>query len=94
MVAERFPELHVPAQMTPIPVAPVAVAEEGSPGNVANTVSQALTGAETPPARSSDRVVPLSAGRPRWVGRRTLSGSHHVSNDERFRYAQELLGRQ
>ena len=86
LVAERFPKLDVPAQVTPIPGAPAAAAEEGSPGNVGNTVSQALTGAESSPTRSGDRVAPLSAES------FAVQFTRSRGADERFRYAQTLLG--
>ena len=86
LVAERFPKLDVPAQVTPIPGAPAAAAEEGSPGNVGNTVSQALTGAPVPATRTNDRVTPLSAES------YAVQFTRSRGADERFRYAQTLLG--
>jgi len=86
LVAERFPRLDAPAQVKPIPDTPVACAAEGSPGNVGKTVSQALTAAETPSARSSDRVTPLSAES------FAVQFTRSREADERFRYAQTLSG--
>ena len=86
LVAERFPKLDVPAQVTPIPGAPLSCADEGSPGNVRDAVSQALAGAETPPARSSDDVKPHSAES------FAVQFTRSRKADERFRYAQTLLG--
>jgi len=86
LLAERFPKLDVPAQVTLIPGTPMACVDEGSPGNVGNAVSQALTDAETPPARSSDRVTPLS------TESYAVQFTRSREADERFRYAQTLLG--
>jgi 5-methylcytosine-specific restriction endonuclease McrA len=87
LVVKRFPRLGVPAQVTPNPGETTAGDPgQGSPGNVGNTVSQAVTGADTPPARSCDRVTALSADG--FAVQFTRSGEA----DERFRYAQTLLG--
>ena len=60
--------------------------EQGSPGNVGNTDSQRVGSAETPPAWSSDRVTPLSAES------FAVQFTRSREADERFRYAQTLLG--
>jgi len=57
-----------------------------SPGNVGNTDPQALTGADTPPVR--DRVTALSSGC------YAVQFTRSREADERFRYAQDLLGHQ
>ena len=87
LVAERFPRLDVPAQVTPSPgEVRAGDDEQGSPGNVGNTDSQRVGSAETPPAWSSDRVTPLSAES------FAVQFTRSREADERFRYAQTLLG--
>src|ERR1041384_4354335 len=87
LAADRFPKLDVPAQAVPAPALGAAGPDEqGSPGNVGNTDPQALTGADTPPA--CDRVTPLSAES------YAVQFTRSREADERFRYAQDLLGHQ
>jgi hypothetical protein len=82
LVADRFPKLDVPAQAVPIPALGAPDSDgQGSPGNVGNTDPQALTGADTPPAR--DRVTPLSAES------YAVQFTRSREADERFRYAQD-----
>ncbi|HXJ69140.1 MAG TPA: hypothetical protein VNM39_09550 [Verrucomicrobiae bacterium] len=79
LLAERSPRLDVPALVAP-------TCAEGAPGHLRNTDSQALTGADTPPA--CDRVTPLSAES------YAVQFTRSREADERFRYAQDLLGHQ
>jgi 5-methylcytosine-specific restriction endonuclease McrA len=81
LLAERSPRLGVPAMVTPR-------CEEGAPGHLRNTDSQEVTGAGAPPSRSSDRVTPLSAES------YAVQFTRSREADERFRYAQDLLGHQ
>jgi len=81
LLAERSPRLGVPATVTPR-------CEEGAPGHLRNTDSQEVTGAGAPPARSFDRVTPLSAES------YAVQFTRSREADERFRYAQDLLGHQ
>ena len=87
LVAERFPKLDVPAQARPIAdLGAAGPDEQGSPGNVGNTDPQALTGADTSQARAC--VTPLSAES------YAVQFTRSREADERFRYAQDLLGHQ
>jgi hypothetical protein len=87
LVADRFPKLDVPAQAVPVPAPGAPDSDgQGSPGNVGNTDPQALTGADTPPVR--DRVTALSSGC------YAVQFTRSREADERFRYAQDLLGHQ
>ena len=84
LVAERFPRLDVPDQTSPVPAIDATCADEqGSPGNVGNTDPQALTAAD---AAHSARVTPLSAAS------YSVQFTRSREADERFRYAQTLLG--
>jgi hypothetical protein len=77
LLAERSPRLDVPAMVVPTCI-------EGAPGHLRNVDPQALAGADTPPAR--DRVTPLSAES------FAVQFTRSREADERFRYAQVLLG--
>jgi len=87
LVAERFPKLDAPALVAPVGADGAAPHDEqGSPGNVANTDPQALAAADSPLAPSTDRVIPLSAES------YAVQFTRSREADERFRYAQTLLG--
>jgi hypothetical protein len=87
LMAERFPKLDVAAQATPIAtLGAVGQDEQGSPGNVANTVSQRVAVADMPLAHSANRVTPVSAES------FAVQFTRSREADERFRYAQDLLG--
>jgi len=89
LVAERFPKLDVPAQVMPVTLGTQATSvEEGSPGNVANMDPQGFTGANSPMVTLGDRVTPLSAES------YAVQFTRSREADERFRYAQTLLGHQ
>jgi hypothetical protein len=79
LLAERSPRPDVPAMVAP-------TREEGAPGHLRNTDPQALTGADRPATVSRDRVTPLSAESYAVQFTRTREAN------ERFRYAQTLLG--
>ena len=79
MLAERAPKLDVPAQVTTIRV-------EGALGHLGNTDPQGVTGAPVPATRTNDRVTPLSAES------YAVQFTRSRGADERFRYAQTLLG--
>jgi hypothetical protein len=81
LLAERSPRLDVPALVAP-------TCAEGAPGHLRNTDSQEVTGAGAPPARPCDRVTPLSAES------FAVQFTRSREADERFRYAQDLLGHQ
>jgi len=85
LIAERFPRADVAASVTTIPTAPLGLAaSEHSPGNAAGrerTVSPASEHARA-------RVAPLSAER------YAVQFTRCREADERFRYAQDLLGHQ
>ena len=81
LLAGRSPRLDVPAMVAP-------TCAEGAPGHLRNADSQQVTGAGAPPSRPCDRVSPLSAES--WAVQFTRSREA----DERFRYAQDLLGHQ
>ena len=80
ILAERSPRVDVPARVAP-------TCSEGAPGHLRNADLQEVTGAGEPPSRSSDRVTPLSAES------YAVQFTRSREADERFRYAQELLGR-
>jgi hypothetical protein len=90
LVAERFPKLDMPAQVTPVAVAAAAGHGEGSPGNVGcheMTAPPANEGSPgNPPVRA--RVCPLSAEA------YAVQFTRSREADERFRYLQSLLGHQ
>jgi hypothetical protein len=87
LVAERFPKLDAPARVTPAGAADAARHDEqGSPGNVAKADPQALTAADTPQAPSGTHVTPLSAES------FAVQFTRSRQADDRFRYAQTLLG--
>ena len=78
LLAERSPKLDVPAQVTPVRV-------EGAPGHLGNSDSEGVTGARVP-MHSCSRVAPLSAES------YAVQFTRSREADERFRYAQDLLG--
>ena len=80
LLAERNPKLPVPAG-----VVPVAVADSGAPGHLETTVQ--VEGARAQgPADVQARVAPLSAEA------FAVQFTRSREADERFRYAQDLLG--
>ena len=87
LVAERFPKLDVPAQVTPMPDT-ASVGEQGSPGNPDGhgmTAMGAESGAPGHPNVHA-RVSPLSAEA------FAVQFTRSREADERFRRAQDLLG--
>jgi 5-methylcytosine-specific restriction endonuclease McrA len=81
LLAERSPRLGVPAMVTPM-------CEEGAPGHLRNTDPQGVTVGNSPLATSGDRVTPLS------TESFAVQFTRSREADERFRYAQTLLGHQ
>jgi len=79
LLAARAPRLDVPVMVTPIVV-------EGAPEHLGNTDPQGVTAASVAPTRSSDRITPLSAES------FAVQFTRSREADERFRYAQPLLG--
>jgi hypothetical protein len=79
LLAARTPRLDVPETVVPVVV-------EGAPEHLGNMDPQALTGAGSPEARA--RVTPLSAES------FAVQFTRSREADERFRYAQDLLGHQ
>jgi len=78
LLAARAPRADVPST-----VAPVA---GGAPEHLGNVVSQGVTGALVVQAQSNSRVSPLSAES------YSVQFTRSREADERFRYAQDLLG--
>jgi len=78
LLAARAPRMDVPAM--------VASVVEGAPEHAGNTDSQGVTAAQTAAARSCDRITPLSAES------YAVQFTRSREADERFRYAQTLLG--
>ena len=81
LLAERSPRLDVPALVAP-------TCAEGAPGHLRNTDPQGFTVANSPLATSGDRATPLSAES------FAVQFTRSREADERFRYAQTLLGHQ
>ena len=79
LLAARAPRLDVPAMVTPVVV-------EGAPEHLGNTDPQEVTAAPAAPTRSRAHVTPLSAES------FAVQFTRSREADERFRYAQTLLG--
>jgi len=89
LVAERFPKLDVPAQVTPMPDT-ASVGEQGSPGNPDGHEMTAMGAESGAPGHPNvhARVSPLSAEA------FAVQFTRSREADERFRRAQDLLGHQ
>ncbi|HXS83601.1 MAG TPA: hypothetical protein VN896_12870, partial [Methylomirabilota bacterium] len=89
LVAERFPKLDVPAQVTPMP-GTASVGEQGSPGNPDGHEMTAMGAESGAPGHPNvhARVSPLSAEA------FAVQFTRSREADERFRRAQDLLGHQ
>jgi hypothetical protein len=78
LLAARAPRLDVPSMVAPL--------VEGAPEHPGNMVSQGVTDAPVVQAQSNSRVSPLSAES------YSVQFARSREADERFRYAQDLLG--